>query len=117
MRVTRLTLPILTLHFLIDKGEKYSCDDVFKYIDDGTIFEKILATFGDRYKDVRMDGINLNQRSFPQEEKEVIEALRRLANTVIPEDFGVDDRENGLLFLAGMLNELIQANVSDITIR
>lgn len=117
MRITRLTLPILTLHYLIDKNEKYSCDSVFKYINDGTIFEKILATYGEKYKDVRMDGINLNSRSFPEDEKEVIEALQRLADAVVPEDFGVDDRENGLLFLAGMLNELIQGNAADITFK
>jgi len=117
MKISRLTLPILTLNFLIDKGEKYSVDDVFKYVEDGTIFDKLRSRYNKLYTDIRMDGFNLTAHSFKEDEKELIEALQRLANAVLPEEFGVDNRDNGLIFLIGMLNELIQANVEDIHLR
>lgn len=117
MQVSRLTLPILSLHFLVDKNEKYPVDDVFKYIDDGTIFQKLIAKYNEQYGEIRLDGLKINSHSFPDDEKDLIEALQRLANAVLPETFGVDDRKNGLLFLAGMLNELIQANVETITLK
>lgn len=114
MKITRITLPILSLHYLADKGIEYSCDDVFKHIEDGTIFEDIVMKFGQEYNEIRLDGLKLNQQLFPIDHKEIVEALQRLSNAVVPEEMGIDNRKNGLLFLAGLLNEIIQSTDKDI---
>lgn len=110
MEITRLTLPILSLHYLADKGLRYTIDEVFSGIESGNIFEDIVKKFGPKYDEIRLDGLKLNQQSFPDNHKEIIEALQGLSNAVIPEEFGIDNRDNGLLFLSGMLNELIQSS-------
>lgn len=117
MQVSRLTLPVLSLHFLIDKDEKYPVDDVFAYIQDGTIFQKLITKYNEEYGEIRLDGLKINAQSFPQDHKAIIESLQGLADATLPETFGVDDRQNGLLFLAGLLNELIQQGAGDVTLR
>lgn len=116
MKVSRLTLPILTLHYLVDQGERYSVDDIYSQIEAGTIFDDLKKKYSPKYKDIRLDGIKLN-KEFPKDEADLIEALQRLANAVLPEELGVDNRDNGLLFLAGLLNELIQSNIEDIELK
>ncbi|MDB5180537.1 MAG: hypothetical protein JWO54_295 [Candidatus Saccharibacteria bacterium] len=113
MNITRLTLPILSLHFLIDKNEKYPVDDIYSQIEDGTVFQKLIDKYSDKYRDIRMDGLSINARLFPQEHEQLIVALQGLANAELPETFGVDNSQDGLLFLAGLLNELIQQSNFD----
>lgn len=117
MEITRLTLPILSLHYLADKGLKYTVDEVFAEIDTGNIFEDIVKKFGPEYNEIRLDGLKLNQQLFPDDHKELVDALQRLSNAVVPEQFGIDNRDHGLLFLAGLLNELIQSGARDIKLK
>lgn len=116
MQTTRLTLPIRSLNYLVDQQVKYSVDNVYEQIEDGTIFDKLRAAYVETYDDVKMGGLPLNGKTFAEEEREIIEALQRLANAVTPEEIGVTHRDNGLLFLAGLLLELLQANTREIDI-
>lgn len=117
MKISRLTLPILTLHYLVDQGERYPVDDIYSQIESGTIFDDLVKKYSSKYTDIRLDGIKLNKQLFPKEDAEVVDALQRLANAMLPEELGVDNRDNGLLFLAGLLSELIQANIEDIELK
>lgn len=114
MNINRLTLPILSLHFLIDKNEKYPVSDIYQQIEDGNIFQRIVEKYGQKYPEIRMDGLKIAPLHYPDEYNELVDALQRLANAELPETFGVDNDQNGLLFLAGLLNELIQQSDADI---
>ncbi len=114
MKTTRLTLVIRTLNYLVDQQEKYPVDDIYSQIEDGTIFDKLRAAYAEKYDDVRIGGLPLNEASFANDERQIVEALQRLANGVTAEEMGVTHEDNGLLFLAALLLELIQANSREL---
>lgn len=49
MKTTRLTLVIRSLNYLVDQQVKYSVDDIYKQINDGTVFDKLRAAYVERY--------------------------------------------------------------------
>lgn len=106
MRITKITLVILEINALVDAGKNISIEEAFKKIEDHTIFEFLLKKFGN------LEGINF-LNSFPKDKKDLLDALDRAANTISPgSDFGIEN--NGLIFLNGLLNQLIQSNVKEI---
>jgi GTP:adenosylcobinamide-phosphate guanylyltransferase len=115
MTTSMLTLPILSVHSLIDAGVKVHVEDIFGYIESRAIFDFLLSENKDK-EGVIVEGFNFIN-SFPKDKQLLLDALERLANTVSPEDLGVANRENGLLFLDALLNELIQSNVDEITLK
>lgn len=113
MRIIGITLPVLSLHSLVNKGQSISTDEIFTLIEEGNTFEDIYKRYAgnDDIDQVQLDGLRILDKH-PSEKEELYDALKRLANTVLPEDLGGDS--NGLLFLAGLLNELIQSNLKEI---
>ena len=116
MTIKRITLIIGDLYYLLARDEKYSCDDIFKQIEQGDILDKLRATYLPKYDDLVVGGL-LNGKTYTEDEQQIVEALQRLANAETPEDYGITDRNNGLLFLAGLFNTLIQANVTEIELK
>lgn len=114
MKISRITLVILSINSLIDQDQSIEVQDVFKRIEDHSILDFLISKFGE-LEDCTLDGIELLNKS--QDKKELLGALDRLANTVTSEDLGIKNRNNGLLFLSALLNELIQSNVEDINFK
>lgn len=116
MQTSRLTLLILSLNLLVDQGEKYPVDDIHKQIDNGTIFDDIREKYLPKYPGPSLGGFTLNKSTFPKDEAAILDALQRLANAVVSEDLGVEHKDNGLLYLAALLNELVQSSTRDVNI-
>lgn len=113
MKIGIITLLALSVNYLIDKKVEFTVDELRQHTEDETLFET-LATKGD---DVRMDGINRLVKSHPVEKAELLDALGRMTNAYVSEDFGVDNKANGLLYLNGMLNEFIQETDAEVKLR
>lgn len=116
MRIIGITLPTLALHSLVSSGKSVSTDEVFKLIEDDNVFDAIFDRFkGDDTVDhVHLDGLRILDK-YPDEKRDLYDALSRLANTVVPEDLG--GKDNGLIFLSGLLNELVQSNLKEIELK
>ena len=110
MKISHITLIALSINYLIDKKVKVSVDEVTELINDGTLFD-ILLTKSD---EIRMAGLQLINSTYPEEKAELIEVLGRMSNAYGSEVFGVDDKSNGLLYINGMLNELLQETDFDV---
>lgn len=96
-----ITLPILGLNNLIDSGSSVSIDEMHQMIDAGTVFEDIQERFG------HIQGFEfLLEQNNLEHKQEISEALQRMANAYAASDFQVEN--NGLNYLLGMLNELLQ---------
>ena len=117
IKSSRLTLPILSLHYLIDKNERYPVSEIDKYIEKGTIFEELVKKYAPKYDEIRLDGLKINQYDFKEDHQAIIASLQNLIGASTPESYGIDDLQNGLLYLAGLLNELVQRSAEDIELK
>jgi len=96
-----ITLPILGLNNLIDSGRSVSIDEMHQMIDTGTVFEDIRERFG------HVDGFEfLLEQHSSEHKQEILKVLQRMANAYAASDFQIE--KNGLNYLLGMLNELLQ---------
>lgn len=112
MKISRITLLALAVNRLIDSGTQFSTDEVSQLVENRTVLDVLQKDHDDL--GIALDGVRLLNQEYHQDKEELLDALGRLANVVIPEDLGIDNPSNGLLFFNAMLNELIQANIEDI---
>jgi hypothetical protein len=113
MKIYMLTGLALHAHALLDAGVKMTIDEVNEHAANHTLLDTVqdLANASDALWHNALTGLTTDA-----DQKELSEALGRYVNGVDPGKVGIQNRQNGLLFIAAVCNEMVQANLEMITI-
>lgn len=114
MKIYMLTGLALHAHALIDAGAVMTIDEVNEHAANHTLISAVqdLANASDAVLHNALTGLTT-----VDDQDELTEALSRYANATDPHKVGIGNRQSGLLYLAALCNEMVQANVETITVR
>lgn len=113
MEIQNLTLIVLSINYLIDHGYTMTKEDVNGYLEKGSLFKE-LNKMSD---EIRMAGLQRILHTEFNDSDVLQNALRSIADAYGSEPFGVDDEKNGLLFINGLINEVIQRSKVTIDLK